>query len=120
MVGFDQKDEEIFPFSTDFITLKSRPSIGKSVVFQSFRHSVSTKLRNIHEHGEGDLRESWVDDFLGHESHDKSVGSTIYFNDVDIVNLKRIAESVKCPDFWDASSLFKPQQPGIIKNQFIL
>ncbi|MFH7813290.1 hypothetical protein ACH0C8_15360, partial [Acetobacter lovaniensis] len=67
---------------------------------------VSTKLRNIHEHGEGGLRESWIDDFLGHESHDKSVGSTVYFDDVDIVNLKKVAESVKYPDYWNLNNLF--------------
>ena len=105
MVGFDQKDKEP-PFQQDFITLKSRLGIGRSVVFQSFRHNVSTKLRNIHKYGEGGLRESWIDDFLRLESHDKSVGSTVYFDDVDIVNLKRIAESVRYPEFWNAKNLF--------------
>jgi hypothetical protein len=96
-----RRTRRFFPFSTDFIKFKSRLGIGKSVVFHLFRHNVSTKLRNIHEHGEGGLRESWIDDFLGHESHDKSVGSTVYFDDVDIVNLKRVAESVKYPDYLE-------------------
>lgn len=60
------------------------------MVFQSFRHNVSTKLRNIHEHGEGGLRESWIDDFLGYESTDKSIGSTVCFDDVDIVYYRRL------------------------------
>ncbi|OUJ17364.1 integrase [Acetobacter orientalis] len=98
-------------FQRDFSKFKSRLGIGRSVVFHSFRHNVSTKLRNIHEHGEGGLRESWIDDFLGHESHDKSVGSTVYFDDVDIVNLKRVADSVQYPEFWDVKNLFIPKTP---------
>lgn len=98
-------------FQRDFSKFKSRLGIGKSVVFHSFRHNVSTKLRNIHEHGEGGLRESWIDDFLGHESHDKSVGSTVYFDDVDIVNLKKVAESVTYPDYWNINTLFRIKTP---------
>lgn len=42
--------------SAHFSKFKSRLGIGKSVVFHSFRHNVSTKLRNIH--GEDGVRES--------------------------------------------------------------
>lgn len=86
-------------FQRDFSKLKTHLGIGKSVVFHSFRHNVSTKLRNIHEHGEGGLRESWIDDFLGHEGNNKSVGNTVYFDDVDVINLLKVAESVQYPDF---------------------
>lgn len=93
-------------FQRDFSKFKTRLGIGKGVVFHSFRHNVSTKLRNIHEHGEGGLRESWIDDFLGHEGENKSVGNTVYFDDVDITNLLKVAESVQYPDFWNVENLF--------------
>ncbi|MFT8719907.1 DUF6538 domain-containing protein [Acetobacter sp.] len=94
-------------FQRDFSKFKTRLGIGRGVVFHSFRHNVSTKLRNIHEHGEGGLRESWIDDFLGHEGENKSVGNTVYFDDVDITNLLKVAESVQYPDFWHVENLFK-------------
>ncbi|MBL7237466.1 MAG: tyrosine-type recombinase/integrase [Komagataeibacter hansenii] len=96
-------------FQRDFSKFKTRLGIGKSVVFHSFRHNVSTKLRNIHEHGEGGLRESWIDSFLGHEGNNKSVGNTVYFDDVDIENLTKVAESVTYPVFWNIEKLFKPK-----------
>lgn len=94
-------------FQRDFSKFKTHLGIGKSVVFHSFRHNVSTKLRNIHEHGEGGLRESWIDDFLGHEGNNKSVGNTVYFDDVDVINLLKVAESVQYPDFWNVDNLFE-------------
>lgn len=69
-------------FQRNFSSFKSRLGIGREKVFHSFRHNVSTRLRNIHEHGDGGLRESWIDDFLGHEGLNKSVGNIVYFDDV--------------------------------------
>lgn len=94
-------------FQRDFSKFKTRLGIGRSVVFHSFRHNVSTKLRNIHEHGEGGLRESWIDDFLGHEGANKSVGNTVYFDDVDVSNLLKVSESVTYPAFWNTENLFR-------------
>ena len=56
--------------------------------------------------GEDGLRESWIDDFLGHEGNNKSVGNTVYFDDVDVINLLKVAESVQYPDFWNRKELF--------------
>lgn len=97
--GKDKKRSD--GFQQAFSRFKLRKKIPKGVDFHSFRHNVSTKLRNIHEKGEGGLRESWLDDFLGHEGNNKSAGSTIYLDEVDVENLKKVADSVQYPDFWD-------------------
>lgn len=89
----------------NFSTHKSRLGIPATTVFHSFRHYVSTKLRNIHEHGEGGLREVWIDNFLGHEGNNKSVGNTVYLDEVDVENLKRVADSVQYPAFWNIRNL---------------
>ncbi|AQS87462.1 phage integrase [Neoasaia chiangmaiensis NBRC 101099] len=105
--GMDMKRSGIF--QRNFSSFKSRLGIGREKVFHSFRHNVSTKLRNIHEYGDGGLRESWIDDFLGHEGQNRSVGNTIYFDDVDITNLKRVADSMSYPEFWDLKRLMGKQ-----------
>lgn len=97
--GKDKKRSD--GFQQAFSRFKLRKKIPKGVDFHSFRHNVSTKLRNIHEKGEGGLRESWLDDFLGHEGNNKSAGSTIYLDEVDVENLKKVADSVQYPEFWD-------------------
>ena len=89
----------------NFSTHKSRLGIPATTVFHSFRHYVSTKFRNIHEHGEGGLREVWIDNFLGHEGNNRSVGNTVYLDEVDVENLKRVADSVQYPEFWDIRKL---------------
>ncbi|GCE90882.1 phage integrase [Komagataeibacter diospyri] len=91
----------------NFSTHKSRLGIPATTVFHSFRHYVSTKLRNIHEHGDGGLREVWIDNFLGHEGNNKSVGNTVYLDEVDVENLKTVADSVVYPEFWDIKGLMK-------------
>lgn len=97
--GKDKKRSDAFQQA--FSRFKLRKKIPRGVDFHSFRHNVSTKLRNIHEKGEGGLRESWLDDFLGHEGNNKSAGSTIYLDEVDVENLKKVADSVVYKDFWD-------------------
>lgn len=73
-------------FQRVFSKHKQSLSIGPETVFHSFRHTVSTQLRNRPD-GERGIRESWIDAFLGHESEGRSVGSRSYFNEVDIKNL---------------------------------
>lgn len=103
--GKDKKRSGLF--QRNFSTHKTRLKIPPTTVFHSFRHYVSTKLRNIHEHGEGGLREIWLDDFLGHESENKSVGAIDYFDEVDVENLKNVADAVVYPDFWDIKKLMQ-------------
>lgn len=97
--GKDKKRSD--GFQQSFSRFKLRRKIPKGVDFHSFRHNVSTKLRNIHEKGEGGLRESWIDDFLGHEGQNKSVGNVVYLDMIDVENLKKVADSVQYPEFWD-------------------
>lgn len=89
--GKDKKRSDAFQQA--FSRFKLRKKIPKGVDFHSFRHNVSTKLRNLPE-GQQGLRESWLDDFLGHEGQNKSVGNVVYLDMIDVENLKKVADSV--------------------------
>lgn len=77
-------------FSQAFARLRSRAGLPREVCFHSFRHTVSTKLRNTgHE-----LREIWIDRLLGHEATHRSQGTTNYTSAIDVPNLKRVVEAI--------------------------
>jgi integrase len=61
------------------------------VTFHSFRHLVSTKLRNQNN----DIRELWIDALLGHEATHRSQGTTNYMSGIDVKNLQRVVEALK-------------------------
>ncbi|CAI3947555.1 Site-specific recombinase XerC (XerC) [Commensalibacter communis] len=103
--GKDNKRSALF--QRNFSKFKTKLGIPETTVFHSFRHNISTQLRNIHEHGDGGLRDVWIDSFLGHEGINKSVGNTVYFNAANIQNLKKVADAVIYPDFWDIKELKK-------------
>lgn len=92
-------------FGRNFSTHKKRLGIPATMVFHSFRHYVSTKLRNIHEHGEGGLRDVWIDKFLGHEGQSRSVGIKEYLDEIEVENLKKVADAVVYPAFWRIKAL---------------
>lgn len=96
--GKDKKRSD--GFQQAFSRFKLRKKIPKGVDFHSFRHNVSTKLRNLPD-GINGLRESWIDDFLGHEGQNKSVGNVVYLDMIDVENLKKVADAVVYPDFWN-------------------
>ncbi|NVN03907.1 tyrosine-type recombinase/integrase [Asaia spathodeae] len=77
-------------FSQAFARLRSRAGLPREVCFHSFRHTVSTKLRNTgHE-----LREIWIDRLLGHEATHRSQGTMNYTSAIDVPNLKRVVEAI--------------------------
>lgn len=102
--GKDKKRSD--GFQQSFSRFKLRKKIPKGVDFHSFRHNVSTKLRNLPD-GINGLRESWIDDFLGHEGQNKSVGNVVYLDMIDVENLKKVADSVLYPDFWNIKNLIE-------------
>lgn len=103
---FSGKDKKRSPqFQQSFSKFKLRNGIARGVDFHSFRHNVSTKLRNISDSGNGGLREVWIDNFLGHEGQNKSVGNTVYLDEIDVENLKKVADSVLYPEFWNIRKL---------------
>lgn len=102
-MGKDKKRSQ--GFQQSFSKFKLRNGIPRGVDFHSFRHNVSTKLRNISDSGNGGLREVWIDNFLGHEGQNKSVGNTVYLDEIDVENLKKVADSVSYPDYWDIKRL---------------
>lgn len=103
--GKDNKRSALF--QRNFSKHKTKLGIPESTVFHSFRHNISTQLRNIHEYGDSGLREVWIDSFLGHEGNSKSVGNSVYLDAINIQNLKKVADAVKYPDFWDIQKLIK-------------
>ncbi|BCI66024.1 hypothetical protein AAJCM20276_06480 [Acetobacter aceti] len=94
-------------FGGKFSTFKNRLGIkSSSVVFHSFRHNVSTRLRNM-PGGNTGIRELWIDDFLGHEYGHQSEGVKRYLDGIDLENIIQVAESIEYPDFWDIRKLMQ-------------
>ncbi|WP_349291876.1 DUF6538 domain-containing protein [Gluconobacter sp. Dm-62] len=102
-MGKDKKRSQ--QFQQSFSKFKLKQGIPRGVDFHSFRHNVSTKLRNISDSGNGGLREVWIDSFLGHEGQNKSVGNTVYLDEIDVENLKKVADSLVYPEFWNIENL---------------
>ncbi|MCX2562036.1 tyrosine-type recombinase/integrase [Acetobacter farinalis] len=82
-------------FAQAFSKFKRRMGIPEDVSFHSFRHLVSTKLRNQ----ENDIRELWIDALLGHEATHRSQGTTNYMSGIEIKNLQRVVEALVYPSF---------------------
>ncbi|GBR55549.1 phage integrase [Neokomagataea thailandica NBRC 106555] len=78
-------------FSNEFSKHKTSIGLPLAVTFHGFRHTVSTKLRNVKD----DIREIWIDALLGHEPSHKSMGTMGYLSGIDIENLQQVVECVK-------------------------
>jgi integrase len=103
-------------FVSDFSRHKTSLGIGAGTTFHSFRHTISTILRNTSLR---DARESWIDAVLGHEGGDddvdagpkrmprpkKSEGQTTYLGNISIENLQATVEAIRYPDSVDLSRL---------------
>lgn len=81
-------------FELTFSKHKRRLNMPTQVTFHSFRHLVSTVLRNQDSH----IRELWIDDLLGHEASHKSQGTTKYKSAIYLKNLQRVVEAITYPD----------------------
>lgn len=81
-------------FELIFSKHKRRLNLPTQVTFHSFRHLVSTVLRNQDSH----IRELWIDDLLGHEATHKSQGTTQYTSAIYLQNLQRVVEAITYPD----------------------
>ncbi|WP_408871552.1 DUF6538 domain-containing protein [Gluconobacter kondonii] len=81
-------------FGRSFSTMKTRLGLPAEITFHSFRHSVSTQLRNASV----DIREIWIDRLLGHEATHKSQGTSTYLSNITTVNLKQTVEAISYPD----------------------
>nr|WP_240322933.1 tyrosine-type recombinase/integrase [Acetobacter pomorum] len=80
-------------FARSFSKHKKRIGIPEDVTFHSFRHTVSTKLRNQEAH----IRELWIDTVLGHEASHKSQGTMNYTSGIEVANLKQVIEALTYP-----------------------
>ena len=79
-------------FSRRFGKLKDGLGIGRTTTFHSFRHSVSTILRNT------ETPEAWIDAVLGHEGEARSTGSSVYLKAIGIQNLARTVRAIAYPE----------------------
>ncbi|OUJ15663.1 integrase [Acetobacter orientalis] len=77
-----------------FSLLKTRIGLPAEITFHSFRHTVSTQLRNAHT----DIREVWIDRLLGHEAPHKSQGTTTYLTGISTANLQQTIEAISYPE----------------------
>ncbi|MCG4254111.1 tyrosine-type recombinase/integrase [Acetobacter senegalensis] len=80
-------------FARAFSKHKKRIGIPEDVTFHSFRHTVSTRLRNQEAH----IRELWIDTVLGHEASHKSQGTINYTSGIDVANLQEVVEALNYP-----------------------
>ncbi|PAK77423.1 integrase [Acetobacter fabarum] len=81
-------------FARAFSKHKKRLGLPEAVTFHSFRHTVSTKLRNQEAH----IRELWIDTVLGHEASHKSQGTMNYTSGIEVANLKQVIEALHYPE----------------------
>ncbi|PAL26985.1 DUF6538 domain-containing protein [Acetobacter syzygii] len=80
-------------FARSFSKHKKRLGLPEAVTFHSFRHTVSTKLRNQEAH----IRELWIDTVLGHEASHKSQGTMNYTSGIEVANLQQVIEALSYP-----------------------
>jgi len=89
---------------TDFSRHKISLGIGPRTTFHSWRHNISTILRNTKV---SEARESWIDAVLGHSGPDddcagraqrqpQSEGVTTYLDHVAVRNLVSTVEAIRC------------------------
>ncbi|GBQ22433.1 phage integrase [Gluconacetobacter sacchari DSM 12717] len=77
-----------------FSLLKTRIGLPAEITFHSFRHTVSTQLRNA----DANIREVWIDRLLGHEATHKSQGTTTYLTGITTANLSQTVETISYPE----------------------
>lgn len=77
-----------------FSLLKTRIGLPAEITFHSFRHTVSTQLRNA----DANIREVWIDRLMGHEATHKSQGTTTYLTSISTANLKQTIEAINYPE----------------------
>lgn len=77
-----------------FSLLKTRIGLPAEITFHSFRHAVSTQLRNAN----ASIREVWIDRLLGHEATHKSQGTTTYLTGISTANLQQTIEAISYPE----------------------
>jgi len=82
-------------FGQAFSKLKTKLDLPAEITFHSFRHTVSTKLRNQNS----SFRELWIDRVLGHEASHRSQGTMNYTSSIDVQNLKSVIEALEFPTF---------------------
>ncbi|WP_264821406.1 site-specific integrase [Acetobacter cerevisiae] len=82
-----------------FSLLKTRIGLPAEITFHSFRHTVSTRLRNA----DANIREVWIDRLLGHEATHKSQGTTTYLTGITTANLSQTIEAISYPQTAFAS-----------------
>ncbi|OUJ10208.1 DUF6538 domain-containing protein [Acetobacter sp. DsW_059] len=77
-----------------FSSLKTRIGLPAEITFHSFRHTVSTQLRNA----DANIREVWIDRLLGHEATHKSQGTMTYLTSISTANLQQTIEAISYPE----------------------
>ncbi|GBQ09842.1 phage integrase [Swaminathania salitolerans LMG 21291] len=87
-------------FGRSFSLLKTRLGLPAEITFHSFRHTVSTQLRNA----SAEIREVWIDRLLGHEATHRSQGTSTYLGCITPQNLRQTVEAITYPAHLLASN----------------
>jgi hypothetical protein len=75
------------------LLLKTRIGLPAEITFHSFRHTVSTWIRNT----DTSIREVWIDWLLKHEASHKSQSTTTYLIGISTANLQQTVEAISYP-----------------------
>lgn len=102
-------------FVSKFSRHKIALGIGKRTTFHSFRHNISTLLRNLPATA---IRETWIDAILGHSGSEdedgrarpQSEGITTYLDGIGIQNLLATVEAIRYPKDVELSRLQRPPE----------
>ncbi|WP_152548725.1 site-specific integrase [Kozakia baliensis] len=91
-------------FEQAFSRHKISAGVTPENTFHSFRHSVSTILRNE----DATIREVWIDAVLGHTGHASrlSMGAQTYLHKIGPRNLVKTVRRIQYPESIDFSRLF--------------
>lgn len=84
-------------FANEFSKHKTTIGLPLAVTFHGFRHTVSTRLRNV----KADIREIWIDALLGHEASHKSMGTLTYTSGIDVENLHHVVGYLRYDSSFD-------------------
>jgi integrase len=80
--------------SKSFSNHKRAAGVTDATVFHSWRHNISTMLRNQ----AAEIRESWIDAVLGHRSTERSEGARTYLHKIGAGNLCRTIDAIRYDD----------------------
>jgi integrase len=79
-------------YSRRFSKIKAALGVCDNTAFHSFRHDISTQLRN-----DPSIPERWIDGILGHARDEASEGEKTYNKGLDVTSALAAVMAIRCP-----------------------